>query len=85
MIGSMAKRRFPPMTSSFNPPIEPPPPRFEEFTSFETYIFDCDGVIWGISDEAMRFLGFFSFLVVFFFFTAKQNQELVGNGFGKWG
>ncbi|CAL1167646.1 unnamed protein product [Cladocopium goreaui] len=26
-------------------------PSFEEFTSFETYIFDCDGVIWGISDE----------------------------------
>ncbi|CAJ1370981.1 unnamed protein product [Effrenium voratum] len=26
-------------------------PTFEEFTSFETYIFDCDGVIWGISDE----------------------------------
>lgn len=25
--------------------------RFEEFTSFETYIFDCDGVIWGICEE----------------------------------
>jgi len=26
-------------------------PTWEQFTSFETYIFDCDGVIWGI-DEA---------------------------------
>jgi len=26
-------------------------PSLEEFLSFETYIFDCDGVIWGISEQ----------------------------------
>jgi len=24
---------------------------YKEFVSFETYVFDCDGVLWGISDE----------------------------------
>jgi len=26
-------------------------PTLEEFCSFDTYIFDCDGVLWGIKDE----------------------------------
>ncbi|CAE7039029.1 PGP, partial [Symbiodinium sp. KB8] len=25
--------------------------QYNEFVSFETYVFDCDGVLWGISDE----------------------------------
>jgi len=25
--------------------------QYHEFVSFETYVFDCDGVLWGISDE----------------------------------
>ncbi|CAE7408051.1 PGLP2, partial [Symbiodinium natans] len=25
--------------------------QYQEFVSYETYVFDCDGVLWGISDE----------------------------------
>merc|ERR1719295_709745 len=41
--------------SSTAPPRRVPPgPTWEEFTSFETYIFDCDGVIWGIGEDDTR-------------------------------
>jgi len=32
-------------------PRQLPQPTFKEFLAFDTYLFDCDGVIWGIAQE----------------------------------